>query len=200
MSKSKKISPFTELKFPVATVTINTLFSLIVLGGLIFFVYDVASVLSVYFEVGDSGKWQIISKFKTPIITTVIALLLFNILSVFVCLFCGKEIFLFIDRTIKQIDRFLVGDEHQVIDSRFSRQFSGLSRKLGQLQDETRSRRAEQLAISNDVQAISNYLNELLTEEDIQPPPLRLNNYPQLAEQLNELATKIYPLAIDKAQ
>ena len=196
----KRISPFTELKFPVATVTINTLFSLIVLGGLVFFVYDVASVLSVYFEVGDSGKWQIISKFKAPIITTVVALLLFNVSSLFVCLFCGKEIFSFIDRTIKQLDRFLVGDEHKVVDSGFSRQFSGLSRKIGQLQDETKSRRAEQLATSADVQAISNYLHNLLTEEDVQPQPLQLNAYPQLAEQLNELATRIYPLKVDQAQ
>lgn len=197
---SRKISPFTELKFPVATVTINVLFSLIVLGGLVFFVYDVASVLSVYFEVGDAGKWQIISKFKTPIITTVIALLLFNTLSLFICLFCGKEIFSFIDRTIKQLDRFLVGDEHKVADSGFSRQFSGLSRKIGQLQDEIKSRRAEQLLTSADVRAISDYLHNLLTEEDVQPQPLQLNAYPQLAEQLNELATKIYPLELDKAQ
>ena len=197
---SRKISPFTELKFPVATVTINVLFSLIVLGGLAFFVYDVASALSVYFEVGDAGKWQIISKFKTPIITTVIALLLFNTLSLFVCLFCGKEIFSFIDRTVKQLDRFLVGDEQKVTDSKFSRQFSGLSRKIGQLQDEIKTRRAEQLLTSADVRAISDYLQSLLTEEDVQPQPLQLNAYPQLAEQLNELATKIYPLELDKAQ
>lgn len=197
---SRKISPFTELKFPVATVTINVLFSLIVLGGLVFFVYDVASVLSVYFEVGDAGKWQIIGKFKTPIITTIIALLLFNTLSLFVCLFCGKEIFSFIDRTIKQLDRFLVGDEHKVADSKFSRQFSGLSRKIGQLQNEIKNRRAEQLLTSADVRAISDYLQNLLTEEDVQPQPLQLNSYPQLAEQLSELATKIYPLELDKAQ
>lgn len=195
---AKKISPFTELKFPVATVTINVLFSLIVLGGLVFFVYDVATALSVYFEVGDSGKWQIINKFKTPIITTVVATLLFNVLSLFVCLFCGKEIFSFIDRTIKQVDRFLVGDEHKVVDSRFSRQFSGLSRKIGQLQDETKNRRTKQAKTSADIQAISNHLHSLLAEET--PPPLQLTTYPQLAEQLNELATRIYPFEVDKAQ
>lgn len=194
-----RLHPLSEMKFATAVIIINVVFSITMLIAMIAFVDDVASTLTIYFDLGEEEKWQIISKFKTPLITALLGLLAFNIISMLVCFFYSKRLFTCLDNLIKQMDLILVGEDKEFPNSNFSRQFSSIERKLNQIKNEFQEGKVIKKSSANDMKAISKYLQSLDTGST-PPKPLTLSTSPQLAEQLNNLAAHFYPEKLDDAK
>lgn len=189
-----------ELRFAPAIIVINILFSLVILAALVVFVDDVASALTVYFELGDEEKWQIVSKFKTPIILAVLGLVFFNIGSVLLCFFYSHKIFSCLDNTIRQMDFILVGEERDLAVAGFSSQFSALGRKLRQLRAELKQKRVDNMAFTRDMATVAQYLHDLDAENGKPLRPVSLSTSPLVAERLNSLTEHFFAEKLDDAR
>ena len=195
----RKMRPFLAAKFALPISVWGAVFSLTMLAALIFFVNDVASVLTVYFDLNVDQKWQIISKFTTPLLIAFGALLCFNVVTIMLCAFYSARLFNGLDTMLRWLDLILVGEDRRLNPSAFSSQSEALSRKLLQLQEEFAHNRNTSKDLRTDLKTITNYLHELQSS-DSKPQPLTLTSAPELATQLNELAAELYPAATDKAQ
>lgn len=189
-----------ELRFAPAVIGVNILFSLVFIVALIVFIDDVASALTVYFELGDEEKWQIVTKFKTPIIMAVLGLILFNLGSVLVCLFYSRKIFVCLDNAIKQMDFILVGGEQELVIGGFSRQFSALGRKLEQLKVELKQKRVGNAAFTRDMATVAQYLHDLDKENGKPLRSVSLPTSPLVAERLNSLTEHFFAEKLDDAR
>ena len=116
-------------------IALNILFSVAMLGALILFVDDVATVLTAYFELGVEEKWQIISKFKFPLVMGGLSLLCFNILALMVCVHHSSKIYNYFDSLVRNIDLMLVEESSNFNNQGFSQQTAALSKKLTQVQN-----------------------------------------------------------------
>ena len=109
-----KMRPFFTAKFALPISIWSAAFSLAMLTALIFFVDDVASVLTVYFELNADQKWQIISKFKTPLLIALSSLLCFNVVTILLCTFYSARLFNMLDTMLKWLDLILVGEDRRL--------------------------------------------------------------------------------------
>lgn len=194
-----KMRPFFAAKFALPLSVWSATFSLTMLAALIFFVNDVASVLTVYFELNADQKWQIISKFKTPLLIALGSLLCFNAVTILLCAFYSSRLFDGLDTMLRWLDLILVGEDRRLNPSSFSEQSAALSRKLLQLQEEFAHSRNTSKDLQTGLKTIENYLHTLQSA-DTKPPPLTLTTAPEVASQLNELAAQLFPAPTDKAQ
>ena len=194
-----KMRPFFVAKFALPISVWSATFSLVMLTALIFFVNDVASVLTVYFELNADQKWQIVSKFKTPLLIAFSSLLCFNVVTIMLCTFYSARLFSVLDTMLKWLDLILVGEDRRLNPISFSTQSAALSRKLLQLQEEFAHSRNTNKDLQADLKTVERYLH-MLQSTDTKPQPLTLNAAPELATQLNELAAQLFPATTDKAQ
>ncbi len=194
-----KMRPFFTAKFALPISIWSAAFSLAMLAALIFFVDDVASVLTVYFELNADQKWQIISKFKTPLLIALSSLLCFNVVTILLCTFYSSRLFNMLDTMLRWIDLILVGEDRRLNPISFSTQSAALSRKLLQLQDEFAHSRNTSKELQADLKSIERYLHTLQSA-DTKPQPLTLPAAPEVATQLNELVAQLFPATTDKAQ
>ena len=195
-----KIRPFLAARFALPISVWCAIFSLIMLGALIFFVDDVASVLTVYFDLNVDQKWQIISKFKAPLLIALGGLLSFNIVTILLCTFYSTRLSSALDTMLRWVDLILVGEDRRLHPTSFSPQLAVLSRKLLQLQDEFAHSRNTSKDLQADFQTITRYLH-LLQSADTKPQTPTLTAAPaEVATHLNELATQLFPPSTDKAQ
>ncbi len=191
--------PFFAAKFALPISVWSAVFSLVMLATLVFFVDDVASVLAVYFDLNADQKWQIIAKFKTPLLVGVSALLCFNVVTILLCTFYSTRLFKALDTMLRWLDLIIVGENLRLKPTSFSRQSAAMSNKLGQLQEEFAHSRNTSKDLQADMKTIERYLHTLQSAE-IKPPPLTLTTAPEVATQLDELAAQLFPAAMDKAQ
>ncbi len=194
-----KIRPFLAAKFALPISIWGVVFSLAMLVALIFFVDDVASVLTVYFELSADQKWQIISKFTTPLLIALGTLLCFNAVTILLCTFYSTRLFGTLDTMLKWVDLILVGEDRHLNPPPYSAQSAALSRKLWQLQEELAHSRNLSRGLRKDLKTIEHFLHALQSS-DTQPQPLTLTAAPEVAAQLNELAAHLSPPSIDRAQ
>ena len=194
-----KMRPFLAAKFAVPISVWCAIFSLAILGALMFFVNDVASVLTVYFDLNVDQKWQIISKFQTPLLIALITLFSFNVVTLLLCSFYSGRLFSSFDTMTKWLDLIIVGEDRRLAPVAFSPQAEALSRKLHQLQDEFAHSRSTNKEQQTDFQTITRYLHDLQSA-DTKPTPLTLTTAPEVATHLNELAAHFFPAPTDKAQ
>lgn len=195
----KKMRPFLVTKFAIPISACSIIFSLLLLGAMVFFVNDVASALTVYFDLNDDQKWEIISKFKTPLLFALVSLLSFNVITLLICAFYSRRMFSALDTMLRWVDLILVGEERHPLQVGFSSQSESLFRKLQQLQNEFIHTRNLNKSVNSDLKNIEDYL-ATLHRTDTQPQPLQLQTAPALAVQINELAAQLFPAATDKAQ
>ena len=194
-----KMRPFLAARFALPISVWCVFFSLTMLGALVFFVDDVASVLTVYFDLNVDQKWQIISKFKTPLLIALITLIIFNVIMLLLCVFYSNRLSSSFDTMTKWLDLIIVGEDRRLAPVAFSPQAETLSRKLHQLQHEfahSRNTNKEQQA---DLHTITRYLHDLQSSAT-KPQLMTLTTAPEIAHHLNELATQLFPPPTDKAQ
>ena len=194
-----KMRPFFAAKFALPISVWSAAFSLVMLAALIFFVDDVASVLTVYFELNADQKWQIISKFRTPLLIALSALLCFNVVTILLCTFYSARLFSALDTMLRWLDLIMVGEDRRLTPASYSPQSAALSHKLQQLQEEFAHSRNTSKDLQADLNTIERYLRTLQSI-DSRPPPLTLTTKPELAVQLNDLVAQLFPVPTDKAQ
>ena len=194
-----KIRPFLAAKFALPISVWSAIFSLVMLAALVFFVNDVASVLTVYFDLNADQKWQIISKFKTPLLIAFGSLLCFNVVTFLLCTFYSARLFSGLDTMLRWLDLIIVGEDRRLNPTSFSTQAAALSRKLLQLQEEFAHSRNTNKDCQANLKTIASYLHTLQSS-DTKPPPLTLTTAPEIATHLNELAAQLFPTTIDRAQ
>ena len=134
--KQSKWQVFAGTKWATLLLTLNALFSVFILVAMAIFVDDVASTLAIYFELGAEDKWQIIGKFSTPILISIVSLLVFNAAAAIVCLYYSLANHNYLDGIIKNINLTIIGERplHKV--KGFSTQTTTLANKLVQLQNQ----------------------------------------------------------------
>ena len=194
-----KMRPFFAAKFALPISVWSAAFSLVMLAALIVFVDDVASVLTVYFELNTDQKWQIISKFKTTLLIALSALLCFNVVTIMLCTFYSGRLFNTLDTMLRWLDLILVGEDRRLNPIAFSTQSAAMSRKLLQLQEEFAHSRNTSKARQADLKTIERYLHTLPSAAT-KPQPPTLTTAPEVATQLNELAAQLFPATTDKVQ
>ena len=194
-----KMRPFLAARFALPISVWSAVFSLTMLGALVFFINDVASVLTVYFDLNADQKWQIVGKFKTPLLIALGSLLCFNVVTILLCTFYSARLFSGLDTMLRWLDLILVGEDRRLNPSAFSAQSEALSRKLLQLQEEFAHNRNTSQDQQADLKSIASYLLALQSA-DTKPPPLTLTTAPEVATHLDELATQLFPAPTDKAQ
>ncbi|MDE3268737.1 MAG: hypothetical protein OYH77_00455 [Pseudomonadota bacterium] len=132
---TSKWQTLTESKWATRLLMLNAVFSVFILVALAIFVDDVASALAVYFELGAAEKWQIISKFSTPILMTIVSLLLFNAVAVLISVYYSFRSYNYVDSLIKNINLALIGEQPIHPVKAFSAQTTALASKFTQLQN-----------------------------------------------------------------
>lgn len=136
ISKHNKWQVFAETKWATMLLTLNALFSVFILIAMAIFVDDVASTLAIYFELGAEDKWQIIGKFSTPIIISIVSLLVFNAIAALICLYYSLANHSYLDSLIKNINLTIIGERPHHKVKGFSTQTTTLANKLVQLQNQ----------------------------------------------------------------
>lgn len=181
------VEPYIQVKLGLVFLTVNFIFSALVLGVFGYYFWDVYQTLTFYFQLTSDQSAEIVSKLQTPIAVGAFLVLAFIISSILLAVRYTHRIYGPLVSIHRFLDSMLGSEEVTPLVLRESDQLQGLADKLNRFAASGPATRR-----SHDLRPIFAYLDALIAGK--QPEPLRLpkqDPYEPLAERLNLIAEKL---------
>ena len=184
--KSWLVEPYRQVKLGLMFLIVNLIFSVLILGTFGYYVYDMYTTVSTYFNLSHDQSVSMMSKFTVPIFVGLALMTLFVLTTLMISIKYTHQIYGPLVSIHRFLDAILEGRRPEQLQLRQSDQLKDLADKLNTIAEVSGDQRTSPLV------PIYRFVDELLAGN--KPKPLQLRDSDQmktLCDKLNDLSEKL---------